>query len=90
MPTPMKKMPGMSFQDAFRPTIANTPHAIHTSANSARNAGFDGRLPGCTGLSGTRGRRFDVAFEGRARAPRGVGRPPFFLRAFATRGTLAV
>lgn len=89
MPTPMKKMPGMNFHDASRATMAYTPHAIHTSARSPRNAGFEGRLPGWTGLSGTSGRRFDAAFEGRALVPRGVVRPPF-LRALATRGTLVV
>jgi len=76
MPTPMKKIPGTNFHDALSAAMAYTPHAIHTSARSRRNAGFDGRLPGWASASG----------DGR----RGVARPPFFLRALATYGTLVV
>jgi len=84
MPTPTKKTPGMNFHDASRAMMTYTPTAIHRSANNARNAGFDGRRPGWTGRSGTSGSFFDAAFAGRAGVPRGVVRPPFFLRALAT------
>ncbi len=76
MPTPMKKMPGMTFHEALRATMAYTPHAIQTRPRTRRNTGLDGRFPGwpCSIAVGRRG----------------VVRPPFFLRALATRGTLVV
>ena len=84
MPTPMKNTPGMNFHDALRLTMAYTPAAIHSNARRTRNAGFEGRFPGWTGRSGTRGMRFDAPFARAGVAPRGVVLPPFFLRVLAT------